>query len=300
MGSELVRYDEGLTDSSRWDGFELRPGDIVISTPSKCGTTWLQMLCALLVFRTPQLPEPLTRLSPWLDMRLRPRAEVHEDLRRQRHRRLIKTHTPLDGLPWDPRVSYVVAGRDPRDVAVSMEHHRANLDGPAIRRAFDALGSAGAASRSRPPARAATRRERLLAWVEGGGLEGLTWHLQTAWRREHEENLVLTHHADLSADLPGQMRVLADRLHITVPAAEWPGLVEAAGFDAMRRRARHLVPDEQLGLFQDADRFFRSGVAGQWREEFDDELSQRYKRRLHQLVDPVRAQWLHHGSRGSA
>src|SRR5262249_38699700 len=38
---------------ARWEGFEFRPGDIVISTPKKCGTTWTQMLCALLIFDGP-------------------------------------------------------------------------------------------------------------------------------------------------------------------------------------------------------------------------------------------------------
>jgi hypothetical protein len=45
-----TRYRSILADSSRWDGFAFRPGDIVISTPPKCGTTWTQMLCALLIF----------------------------------------------------------------------------------------------------------------------------------------------------------------------------------------------------------------------------------------------------------
>jgi aryl sulfotransferase len=45
-----VRYQSFLTDSSRWDGFSFRPGDIIISTPAKCGTTWTQMICALLIF----------------------------------------------------------------------------------------------------------------------------------------------------------------------------------------------------------------------------------------------------------
>ena len=65
-----------VQDSARWDGFRFRPGDIVISTPPKCGTTWTQMICALLVFQTPDLPAPLGELSPWLDMVTRPRTVV--------------------------------------------------------------------------------------------------------------------------------------------------------------------------------------------------------------------------------
>jgi aryl sulfotransferase len=49
----------------------------VISTPSKTGTTWAQMICALLIFGEPQLPAPLGRLSPWLDHLVAPREEVY-------------------------------------------------------------------------------------------------------------------------------------------------------------------------------------------------------------------------------
>ena len=42
-----MRYRSLVADSARWDGFAFRTGDIVISTPTKCGTTWTpQMLCA--------------------------------------------------------------------------------------------------------------------------------------------------------------------------------------------------------------------------------------------------------------
>ena len=40
-------------------------------------------------------------ISPWLDMLTRDAASVFDDLAAQKHRRFIKTHTPLDGLPRD-------------------------------------------------------------------------------------------------------------------------------------------------------------------------------------------------------
>jgi len=60
------RYQSPDEDSTRWLGFPFRDGDIVISTRSKTGTTWVQMICALLIFQTPELPAPLAQLSPWL------------------------------------------------------------------------------------------------------------------------------------------------------------------------------------------------------------------------------------------
>jgi aryl sulfotransferase len=122
------RYEGAVYDSNRWDGFELRRGDIIIAAPPKCGTTWTQMICALLVLQEPELPLRLDRLSPWIDMVTRARTEVFADLQAQSHRRFLKTHTPLDGIPNDPRVTYICVGRDPRDVALSIDHHIDNMD----------------------------------------------------------------------------------------------------------------------------------------------------------------------------
>jgi hypothetical protein len=189
-----VLYRDSLTDSGRWASLELRPGDIVISTPSKCGTTWMQMICALMIFQTADLPAALTTLSPWLDMRLRPLPEVLRLLEGQRHRRFVKTHTPLDGLPQVDGVHYVVVGRDPRDVAVSMDHHRANLDGNVI----ESLSAAPASpdrSDERPsaprPSRPVDRRERVMQWIRDerpptatlNSLRAIVWHLAGAWSR---------------------------------------------------------------------------------------------------------------------
>ncbi|MBB4913050.1 sulfotransferase domain-containing protein [Streptosporangium saharense] len=59
-----MRYVFPGEGSACWDGFPSRRGDIVISTRSKSGTTWMQMICAPLILRTPDLPEPLAEMSP--------------------------------------------------------------------------------------------------------------------------------------------------------------------------------------------------------------------------------------------
>src|ERR1700681_4092133 len=114
-----VRYRSLMMDNARWDGFEFRPSDIVISTPPKCGTTWTQMLCALLIFDGPEFPARLGELSPWLDQSIRPLDQVRTISAPQQNRRFIKTHPPLDGLPVHDDVTYLVVGRDPRDVMIS-------------------------------------------------------------------------------------------------------------------------------------------------------------------------------------
>jgi aryl sulfotransferase len=122
------RYQSPDEDSARWLGFPFRDGDIVISARPKTGTTWVQMICALLIFQTTKLPAPLWHLSPWLDHRISPQAEVHARLAAQQHRRFIKTHTPLDGIPLDPRVTYIVMARHPLDMFVSLYHQDDNIN----------------------------------------------------------------------------------------------------------------------------------------------------------------------------
>src|SRR5262249_46077702 len=122
------RYRDFITDSARWEGFAFRPGDIVISTPPKCGTTWTQMICALLIFQTPTFNQSLDLISPWLDMLTRDIESVRADLDAQTHRRFIKSHPPYDGLPQHAAVTYIAVGRDPRDVFRSWDNHLANLN----------------------------------------------------------------------------------------------------------------------------------------------------------------------------
>ena len=60
-------YRSHHLDSERWDHVTLRPGDVVISTSMKAGTTWMQRIMSLLVFGAGPLPAPLVALSPWID-----------------------------------------------------------------------------------------------------------------------------------------------------------------------------------------------------------------------------------------
>ena len=149
--TDRVVYRSLMSDNSRWDALKLREGDIVISAPSKCGMTLTQRLVALLVFDGPDLPGPMSTMSPWLDQTIRAIGEVVATLGAQKHRRFIKTHTPLDGLVLDDRVTYIGVGRDPRDAAMSMIFQSANMDPARMRALDDAADTDHPHSLERPP-----------------------------------------------------------------------------------------------------------------------------------------------------
>ncbi len=300
----MRRYGATVFDSSRWDGFELRPGDIIISTPPKCGTTWTQMICALLVVQEPELPLPLDALSPWIDMVTRPRTEVFADLEAQTHRRFIKTHTPLDGIPNDQTITYICVGRDPRDVALSMDHHIDNMDIDAFvdarERAAAIDGIELAPLHPRPP-RPDGERDRFWHWVDdetpstesGSSLRFTVEHLQTFREAADDLDVVCLHYDDLKADLEGQMRQLAAHLGIDVDEDRWPRLVQAATFESMRDRAATTVPGGGREQWIDPTAFFSRGTSGQWRDLLDDVDLARYAARVRALTSDDLVEWLH-------
>jgi len=293
------RYRSDEEDSARWLGFPYRPGDIVISTRSKSGTTWMQMICALLVFQDPRLPAPLAELSPWLDWLVVPRDDLFAQLAAQRHRRFIKTHTPLDGIPLDPRVTYVVVARDPLDMAVSLYHQIGNLDHERIRQLT------GQPAPTTAPGPRPGLRTWLRSWIDRevapadalDSLPGVFWHLGDAWARRAQPNILLVHYADLEADLAGEMRRIARRLGIEVPTRRWPPLVEAATFARMRARADWLAPDPS-GILRDRTAFFRRGRSGAGRELLTADELARYRARAARLAPPDLLAWLHRDRTG--
>jgi aryl sulfotransferase len=290
----MRRYLSDDDDSARWAGFRFRPGDIVISTRSKSGTTWVQMICALLVFGTPVLPAPLSTLSPWLDHTVEPVDAVLARLEAQQHRRFLKTHTPLDGLPLDARATYLVVGRHPLDMAVSLYHQGDNLDRARI---AELTGSAVPDPAPRPGLHdwlLAWTREQTTAVQRPDSLVGVLHHLGDAWERSRTSpNVVLVHYADLLADLPGQVRRLADLLAVQLPDERLERLAAAATFEQMRGRSRELAPDVALGVLKDDAAFFRSGRSGAGREQLAPEELAAYEQRVASLAPPELVAWLH-------
>jgi aryl sulfotransferase len=300
------RYRGLVFDSARWDGFRMRPGDIVVSTPPKCGTTWTQMICALLIFQEPDLPAPLPVISPWIDQVSRSRKVVYETLEAQTHRRFVKTHTPLDGLPHDPGVTYLCVGRDPRDAAVSMDNHMANLDIAVFAKAraeAAAIDGIELDPLPKPPAPSPDPAARFWRWVDddtdptesGSTLRFTLTHLQGCADPPAEIDVALLHYDDLQADLEGQMRGLAARLEIDVAEERWPVLVEAASFDAMRSRATTTAPGASPEQWRDPSRFFNKGTSGQWRDLIDDAGVERYAARVQELASDELSDWVHRG-----
>lgn len=301
-------YRNHMLDSRRWDHVALRPDDIIISTSYKAGTTWAQRIVSLLLFGPGRLREPLGTLSPWVDARFfAPISQVVAQLEKQTHRRFLKSHLPLDALPYDERVKYVFVGRDGRDVFMSWwNHHGAFTD-----LAYEILNS-GDDFVGEPLARLPEDIHAFFdGWVhrasfpweqDGYPLWSHLRHAQSFWNFRHLPNLHFVHYADLKADREGEMRRLAAYLGIPVDERVWPDQVAAASFEAMKAQA--IAGDDELlaagqqppALFQNGARsFFHKGTNGRWKDVLTLAEVAEYEKAAARALTPDCAAWLECG-----
>lgn len=296
-------YRTWSVDSRRWAAFSPRPDDIVIATPPKCGTTWTQQIVGSLIFQDAS-PRPLPKVSPWIDQRFRSSVEeTYAILEAQTHRRFIKTHLPIDGLPLYDEVRYIHVARDGRDVALSAHNHfGSNL--PATLANFDRIGLQDPAIGRRYPRLPEDPGAFFRLWLSTpavpGQSDGLTspsfFDFVTGyWAERRRANLLLVHYADLTADLDGEMRRIAGFLDIQIDDAIWPSLVEAAGFEKMRSAGEQLMPHINAMLDGGANRFFNKGGSGRWRGALTDADLALYDAKVRAKFPPNLAAWVQGG-----
>jgi hypothetical protein len=224
-------------------------------------------------------------------------------LERQEHRRFIKTHTPLDGLVLDDRVTYLGVGRDPRDAAVSMlmDHDRMRAlrlaEGPPgepfppIRRDFGGEFS---------------RLDVLRTWIEEpvsptegiASLATILHHFDSVWSRRGLLNVALFHYADYRADLVGELIRLAAVLGVDLSRDRAEELAQHATLDVMRAHDLELAPRAGGGVRERNEPFFRAGGRGEWQEIFTETEHRRYRERAARLAAPDLLAWAHQGRRG--
>lgn len=286
-------------DSARWAGYRARSDDIIIATYSKCGTTWMQRIVCMLVFKSAER-RPIWDLSPWPDMRLfGPIEETLAQAEAQTHRRFFKSHLPYDALPVYEGAKFIHVARDGRDAAMSLYNHFAQFTPAAHQMLHDV--SRGDPKFGNPyPLPPREPGPYFHEWIQDGGAQGDEgagfFHVENSyWAARHEANMLLVHYNDLKNDRAGEMRRIADFLGIEIPAAQWPAIVEGASFEAMKSHADELIPQAQIMWEGGGNSFLNKGTNGRWREVAAKADLDRYDAKVKAEFSPALARWIEHG-----
>ena len=279
-------------DSSIWNEFSFRDDDIVIATYAKSGTTWTQQIVAQLLFGgDPALP--VAELSPWLDLRVPPKAVKLSAVEAQTHRRILKTHLPVDALVFSPRARYLYIVRDARDVVWSLYNHHAHANAAWYMALNDTPGRVGAPIEPPP----SDIRQYWRDWLDLDGHPFWPFweNVRSWWAIRTLPNVMLLHFGNLKRDMPGQMRRIAGFLDISVDEARWPAIVEYCGFDWMKKNATYSAP--LGGAFWDggAETFINKGVNGRWAGTLTRADCAEYEARAERELGAECAHWLANG-----
>lgn len=297
-------YQTQALDSTRWQRYQPRDGDIVISTAAKSGTTVTQEIVRQLIFLGQDAPQQreaaLWEISPWLDARWSPLDDLLAGLEAQLHRRFIKSHLALDGLPYFPQVRYIVVGRDARDVAMSLWNHYTNFTETAYKISNETPGLVGEPLPPCPPDIHAFWQQwmtrGLHAWErEGYPFWGNLHHTQSWWNYRHLDNILFVHFNDLLADRVGEIRRIATFLGIAVTDDALPSILHALDLPTMREQEGRRNPAFQALWKDGAQTFFHKGTNGRWREVFSVEEVRLYEEKAAQVLTPHCRAWLEQG-----
>lgn len=300
---EVTRtYQNHTLDSTRWSIYDPRDDDIIISTSYKAGTTWTQMIVALLIFQDTHFPKPVMEMAPWIGFRPLPLEEVKATLDGQSHRRFIKSHLPLDGVPYFEQVKYICVGRGSLDVFMSLLNHWGAFTEQAYAMVNDTPGRVGD-----PMPRYDGDIPKIWdQWINRGWFEwepeGYPYwshmhHARTWWEFRNLPNILHVHYSDMKADLEGQMKRIAAYLDIDVAPEKWPMLVEAATFDSMKQNADEIMGEQLSLLFEGGGkRFINQGTNERWRGVLTADDIKRYEEVRDKEMEPALARWLDSGA----
>ena len=286
-------------DSRRWAGYRPREGDVIVGTYPKCGTTWTQQIVSLLLFQSPE-PRAISTVAPWIDARFTvPIDKMLETIEAQSHRRSLKSHLPLDALPYVHDVRYIHVARDGLDAFMSWHNHSTRYNRSNL---LDDAGLADETIAKPYPRPQEDPRDFFQSWM--GLVPGTESDVsakaffdteRTWWAARDRPNMLFVHYNDLSANLDLEMRRIADFLKIKTPATLWPDLVHAASFEAMKRDGGALMPNAGTAWLGGHEAFLFQGRNERWRGILSEAEVELYRARAAQELTPGLALWLSHG-----
>ncbi len=281
-------------DSTIWNEFQFRDDDIVIATYAKAGTTWLQQIVSQLLFNGEEGLE-VAEMSPWMDLRVPPKQVKLPAVEAQPHRRFVKTHLPVDALVFSPKARYLYIARDGRDVVWSMYNHHVTANDMWYAALNDTPGRVGPPI-ERPPE---ATRQYFLDWLEKDGHPFWPfWEsIRSWWAIRDLPNVKMIHFANLKADMPGEIRSIAEFLNIPIDESNWDAIVEHCGFDYMKANATKSVPLGGAFWEGGAQTFVHKGNNGRWRDILTAEDSARYEAKVVAELGEDCARWLATGQR---
>jgi hypothetical protein len=218
---------------SRFGDYQPGPHDVLVCSYFKSGTNWTMHIAVQIAHLGQASFDHIHDLVAWpeIERRRMGLAVALADEGPWRNAptglRVIKTHLPMDRVPYSAAARYICVVRDPKDVFVSSYHFARDM-------VFGPLMPS--------PAR------WLQTFLSPDCISG-SWaaHLASGWRLRRRDNVLFLTYEEMKRDLPAAVHRIAALMNVTLSPAQFDDVVRQSGFAHMK----------QIGMKFDLGRFRR-------------------------------------------
>ena len=234
----------------------LTPGDVIIASYQKSGTTWVQHIVKLLRSNGVDDGVAVPREIPWLEFtETQPGRPYYHPVETLKKPIYMKSHMPyklvLGVPPHTTKAKYIYIARNPKDVAVSYFHHT---------RAFIAFHFSGSWD------------EFFNLYVAGHVCFGLWFdHVLGWWEHRSAENILFLKYEDLIHDPHKEVQNISSFLFGEVSLDVVEKVVRQSTFESMKGNPAANFSWSKEKRHPEEPPFMRKGKIGDWKNYFTSE-----------------------------
>lgn len=246
-----------------------RDTDIYISSFTRSGTTWTQMILYQLTTDGNMDFRHIFDVSPWLYYSALRDAEPAYPP----EPRILKTHDEYDFFEKNVRGRFIYVCRNGKDVLVSFYHHRLNVKG--YTGSFD---------------------QHFDEFLEN---EHYNWfyHVRDWFENKNNLPILFITYESLINDFDNTISKITDFCHITVDQQVLERTRERTRFAFLKKHAAQLGPRPEhfsgakQGRYQvkDLNEFIRRGVVGEGEHLLSEQQQERYNQKFDQVLGHIEA-----------
>ena len=252
--------------------FQPRPTDVLITTPPKAGTTWMQQILHQLRTGGDDSFSSIDDVVPWLEITRTGKSwqQVLQYFETLAEPRIFKTHCTAEQTPGIGTASIILSSRDPRDCCVSFYHHIMNMTDEAHAQA----------DMPRP----VSFEKHVEQW-----LEYAAWYrnVKSWWPYYGHPKVLWLRYQNMKSDLSRTVDSIVDFLQWKVSAEQKNAVLEYSSFEWMKAHDEKFSSQGNDGkpVFKPG-KFVRKGKVGGYRDLMTVEQEQRIMNKAYEMLDP--------------
>lgn len=267
--------------------FKPRADDVLITTPPKAGTTWMQQILHQLRSGGDDSFISIDNVVPWLEIQRDGQSwqQTLDQFERLAEPRIFKTHCTAQQTPGIGTAKIILTSRDPRDCCVSFYHHVMNMTD-------EARSSAGI---SVP----LSFDEYIEQW-----LEFAAWYrnVKSWWPYIEHPKVLWLRYQDLKNNFERELDRLSDFLQWPITPQQKLKIIEYSSFDWMKAHDEKFSGQGNItqdNASQDKSikdnsnkpafkpgKFIRQGKVGAYRELMSAEQEKQILDKAFEMLEP--------------